>query len=75
MAIQKGAVMNNTKKLAIGFFAVVGLSGCASTQIADLARHDPAPAAEQKVSRPTQSYGNMGGYRYRRFAAVAPSAS
>lgn len=68
--------MNKMKKLAVAFLAVAGLSGCASTQIAELARHDPAPAMEQpQVSRATQSYGSMGGYRYRRFAAVAPSAS
>ena len=69
--------MNKMKKLAVAFLAVAGLSGCASTQIADLARHDPAPAVEQQpqVSRATQNYGSMGGYRYRRFAAVAPSAS
>ncbi len=68
--------MNNMKKLAVAFLAVAGLSGCASTQIAELARHDPAPAVEQpQVSRATPSYGSMGGYRYRRFAAVAPSAS
>jgi outer membrane biogenesis lipoprotein LolB len=77
MAIHKGAVMNNMKKLAVALLAVAGLSGCASTQIADLARNDAAQAVEQQpqVSRPTQSYGSMGGYRYRRFAAVAPSAS
>ena len=68
--------MNNTKKLAVAVLAVTALAGCASTQVAELARHDPAPAVEQQqVSRPTQSYGSMGGYRYRRFAAVAPSAS
>jgi len=68
--------MNNMKKLAVAFLAVAGLSGCASTQIAELARQDPAPAVEQpQVSRATASYGSMGGYRYRRFAAVAPSAS
>ncbi len=67
--------MNNMKKLAVALLAVAGLAGCASTQVAELARHDPAPAVEQQVSRPTQSYGSMGGYRYRRFAAVVPSAS
>ncbi len=68
--------MNNMKKLAVALLAVAGLAGCASTQVAELARHDPAPGVEQQqVSRPTQSYGNMGGYRYRRFATVAPSAS
>jgi hypothetical protein len=68
--------MNKMKKLAVALLAVAGLSGCASTQVAELARPDPVPAAEQpQVSRATQSYGSMGGYRYRRFAAVAPSAS
>ena len=69
--------MNNMKKLAVAFLAVAGLSGCASTQIAELARHEPAPAVveQPQVSRATASYGSMGGYRYRRFAAVAPSAS
>ena len=65
--------MNKMKKLAVLVFAVVGFSGCASTQVADLARADgmSAQTDETKVSRPLSGYGNMGGYRYRRFAAVA----
>jgi len=64
--------MNKTKKLALAVLAAAALSGCTSMQVADLARADAAPARaeEGKVSRPLQSYGNMGGYRYRRFASV-----
>ena len=70
--------MNKMKKVAVAVFAVAALSGCASTQVAELARPDRPVVAEPQqatVSRATQSYGSMGGYRYRRFAAVAPSAS
>ena len=70
--------MNKMKKLAVAVFAVAALSGCASTKLAELAQPDRPVVAEPQqaaVSRPTQSYGSMGGYRYRRFAAVAPSAS
>jgi len=65
--------MNNIKKLALAVVAVAGLSGCASTQIAELSRNDDsqANAAEQKVIRALPSYGSMGGYRYRRFVAVS----
>lgn len=68
--------MKKMKMLAVSVFAVVGFSGCASTQIADLARVNaaPAPVAEPQVLRPLQSYGSMGGYRYRRFAAVAAAS-
>jgi hypothetical protein len=64
---------NNVKKLAAAVLAVAGLSGCTSMQVADLARTDAKPeqAEEAKVMRPLQSYGTMGGYRYRRFAAVS----
>ena len=64
---------NKMKKLAFAVFAVVCMSGCASTQVAGLAKADAAqaPVVEQKVSRALPSYGTMGGYRYRRFAAVA----
>ncbi len=64
--------MNKMKKLAVLVFAVAGFSGCASTQVASPDRMDAASAkpAEQAVSRALPSYGNMGGYRYRRFAAV-----
>ena len=68
--------MNRTKKLAVAAFAVfalIGASGCASTKVAG-ADGAPAPAAEQKVSRALPSYGSMGGYRYRRFAAVAAAS-
>ena len=65
--------MNKLKKLAVAVLVVVGLSGCASAQIADLARAESTPvqADETKVSRPLSGYGYMGGYRYRRFAAAA----
>ena len=65
------------KKLAVAVFAVADLTGCATTQVAGTAGADavPAPAAERMVSRPMPSYGTMGGYRYRRFVAVAASAS
>ncbi len=65
------------KKLAVAVFAVAGLSGCATSQVAgpDGVEAAPAvPAAERMVSRPMPSYGSMGGYRYRRFVAVAASA-
>lgn len=61
--------MNKMKKLAVLVFAVVGFSGCASTQVAGPDRAGAAPA-EQSVSRALPSYGYMGGYRYRRLAAV-----
>jgi hypothetical protein len=63
---------NKMKKLAAAVLAVAGLSGCTSMQVSELARADPMPAQaeESKVMRPMQSYGSMGGYRYRRFAAV-----
>ncbi len=65
--------MGTMKKLAVAVLAVAALSGCASTQVADLARADSAPVQveETRVSRPLPGYGYMGGYRYRRFAAVA----
>ena len=69
--------MNKMKKLAVAIFAVAGLSGCASTRVAELARADAAaqpPVAERKVIRALPSYGSMGGYRYRRFAVVAASS-
>jgi len=58
--------MNSTKKLALVILAIAGLSGCATTRT-DLAATEAAPV---QVSRPAQSYGSMGGYRYRRFIAV-----
>ena len=67
--------MNTTKKLAVALLAVASLSGCASTQVAQLAsgqEMQPGPQAAQKsVSRALPSYGSMGGYRYRRFASAA----
>lgn len=68
--------MNNRSKLAVAILAVAGLSGCASTRIAEFARTEVAPAAEQhEVSRPAQSYGSMGGYRYRRLVKVTITSS
>jgi hypothetical protein len=45
----------------------------ASTRTDVLAGADAAPAVavELQVIRPLPNYGTMGGYRYRRFAAVA----
>jgi uncharacterized lipoprotein len=69
--------MNKTKKLVVAVLAVAGLSGCASTQVADLARGQEMQAAPQarnaepKVSRALATYGSRGGYRYRRFASAA----
>jgi PBP1b-binding outer membrane lipoprotein LpoB len=65
--------MKKMKKLACAVFAVVGISGCASNQVAELATPDAAPAqaTEHLVSRPLPSYTTLGGYRVRRFAAVA----
>jgi uncharacterized lipoprotein len=74
--------MNKMKKLAVAVLAVAGLSGCATPRYAgqaarsaDLSKTEAAPAVEHQVSRPTQSYGSLGGYRYRRFVAVNASAS
>jgi uncharacterized protein YceK len=65
--------MNKMKKLAVLVFAVAGFSGCASTQVSSMARPDApqARAAEPQVMRPMQSYGSLGGYRYRRFASAS----
>jgi len=64
---------NKMKKLAVAVLAAAGLSGCSSMQVAELSRSEgaSAQAEETRVSRPLPAYGNMGGYRYRRFAAVA----
>ena len=68
---KKGDVMNKMKMLSIAILAVAGLTGCASTRVAELARADAVPADEpQQVSRPAPSYGSMGGYRYRRLVTV-----
>jgi len=71
---------NKLKKLAVAVLAVCGMSGCASTQVAKLAGASeganaaPATSAETQVMRPLQSYGAMGGYRYRRFASAAATS-
>lgn len=64
--------MNKMKKLAFAVVAVAGFSGCASTPVAVRPGAEAAPVAvaEVKVMRALPSYGSMGGYRYRRFAAV-----
>ncbi len=67
--------MNKTGKLAVAAIALALLSGCASTRSGESPKVVSAPGAEQQVSRPTQSYGSLGGYRYRRFVAVTISAS
>ena len=73
--------MNKMKKLACAVFAAAGMSGCANVPLAGLDSADEAKApvaatqaAERKVSRALPSYGSMGGYRYRRFAAVAAAS-
>jgi len=71
--------MDKMKKTAFAVgagLAIFGMTGCASTQVAGLVNADAAqaPIAEQKVSRALPSYGSMGGYRYRRFAAVAAAS-
>jgi hypothetical protein len=64
--------MNKMKKLAVAVLAVAGLSGCASTRVAELAGADAAqsPVAEKKVLRAAPSYGRVGSYRMRRFVVV-----
>ena len=66
---------NKMKKLAAAVLAAAALSGCSSMQVSELARADatPAQADESRVSRPLPGYNAMGGYRMRRFAAVAGS--
>ena len=65
--------MNKMSKLAFAVLMVCGMSGCASMRTVELAGADAVPtlAAELQVIRPLPSYGMMGGYRYRRFAAAA----
>jgi uncharacterized protein YceK len=72
MTFLEGAVMNSTRNLAVALLAVAGLSGCASTQVANPnPEAAPVAAAEAaKVLRPLPSYGSYGGYRYRRFAVT-----
>ena len=71
--------MNRMKKSVFAVcagLAALGMSGCASTQVSGLAGADATPAAavEMQVMRPLPSYGTRGGYRYRRFAAVAATS-
>jgi uncharacterized protein YceK len=75
MTIQnkKGDVMNHGKTLALVILATAGLSGCATTR-SEIAAAD-AVAPTTQVSRPVQSYGSMGGYRYRRFVTVTIASS
>jgi hypothetical protein len=68
--------MNKMKKLAFAVctgMAAFGMGGCATPQVAALDSADATTARVEvkKVLRPLNSYGTMGGYRYRRFAAVA----
>ena len=69
----------NLKKLAVAALAVAGLAGCATVNTAGNAAstgaHNSAQAQERQVSRPLPSYGSLGGYRYRRFAAVTVKES
>lgn len=69
--------MNKTKKWVFAVcagLAVLGTSGCANLRTADAARVDAMPASDLHVMRPMQSYGTLGGYRYRRFASVAATS-
>ncbi len=70
--------MNKNRKLAIALLALAALSGCATTRTAERQGNDQAAAtaaasapAQQQVLRATQSYGSLGGYRYRRFVVVS----
>jgi hypothetical protein len=71
--------MNKMKRLAFAAcagLALAAMGGCATTQVAGVASADAAPARmeERMVLRALPSYGTMGGYRYRRFAAVAAAS-
>ena len=68
--------MNKNRTWLFAVLVVCGMSGCASTRTAGLAGAESIPpvAAELQVIRPLPSYGTMGGYRYRRFAAVAAAS-
>ena len=71
--------MNKMKKVtfaACAGLAIAAMSGCATTQVGAPAVAEAAPARveEQKVLRALPSYGMRGGYRYRRFAAVAAAS-
>jgi len=65
--------MNKMKKMTFAVLAVAALSGCATTRTADTAAAGAVPM--ELVSKPAPSYGSMGGYRYRRFVAVAIPAT
>jgi uncharacterized protein YceK len=65
--------MDHGKKIAFVILAIAGLSGCATTRSEVAAADAVAPATQ--VSRPVQSYGSMGGYRYRRFVTVTVASS
>jgi hypothetical protein len=65
--------MRNLKKVLLTVSAVVLTSGCVHTQSLDPQAKVAAPAAAPEakpVMRPLQSYGTMGGYRYRRFTGA-----
>jgi hypothetical protein len=63
--------MKKMNKFAVAVFALIGVSGCASTQVVEqTGAAAPATVAEVQVLRPTQNYGSLGGYRYRRFAVT-----
>ena len=66
--------MNKTKKWAFAVLVVCGMSGCASMRNAEPVRADAMPAADVQVLRALPSYGSYGGYRYRRFVAVAATS-
>jgi len=62
--------MNKTKKLLLAVLAAAGMSGCATTQVADgVSAPAPQATSEPAVSRPV-GYGMFGGYRYRRLGSV-----
>jgi|WetSurMetagenome_2_1015567.scaffolds.fasta_scaffold1330852_1 hypothetical protein len=64
--------MNQLRKQALAVVAVAALAGCAGAPVADLSGTGDASAqvAQKKVTRVLPTYGSLGGYRYRRLAAV-----
>jgi hypothetical protein len=64
--------MNTVRTMAAVVLVAAGLGGCASTRSAGGGPADgTAPQEPRMVSQPLNSYGSLGGYRYRRLAAVA----
>jgi hypothetical protein len=69
--------MKSLKKAVLAVSAVILTSGCVHTQSLEPQAGPvamPAAAPETKPAmRPLQSYGSMGGYRYRRYAGAVNS--